>query len=156
VQVLVLGFDEPEFSGEVLSELTRLREAGIVRLLDLLLVMRSEDGSIHTIEGFEGMDSDLGMLAAAILGNGNGNGDSVGSADEASSDGGYDHEGAATWSLADVVPPGSTAAVALIEHMWARDLKAAIGRAGGVALDEAWLAPDELEALEVLMANRPR
>ena len=31
-QVLVVGFDQPTFSGEVLAEFTRLREAGIVRL----------------------------------------------------------------------------------------------------------------------------
>jgi Family of unknown function (DUF6325) len=49
VQVLVVGFDRPTFSGEVLAELTRLREAGIVRLVDLLLVARAEDGSIETV-----------------------------------------------------------------------------------------------------------
>ena len=43
VQVLVVGFDRPTFSGEVLAELTRLREAGIVRLVDLLLVAREEE-----------------------------------------------------------------------------------------------------------------
>ena len=46
VQVLVVGFDRPSFSGEVLAELTRLREAGIVRLVDILLVARAEDGTM--------------------------------------------------------------------------------------------------------------
>src|SRR6266508_2175410 len=36
VQVLVVGFDRPAFSGEVLAGFTRLQEAGIVRLVDLL------------------------------------------------------------------------------------------------------------------------
>ena len=40
VQVLVVEFDEPSFSGEVIAELTRLREAGTVRLVDVLLVRR--------------------------------------------------------------------------------------------------------------------
>ena len=43
VQVLVVGFDNPTFSGEVLTEFTRLREAGIVRLIDLLIVSRTEE-----------------------------------------------------------------------------------------------------------------
>lgn len=47
VQVLVVGFDQPTFSGEVLAEFTRLREAGIVRLIDLLLVSRTEDGALE-------------------------------------------------------------------------------------------------------------
>src|SRR3954468_9991482 len=38
VQVLVVGFDHPTFSGEVLAEFERLRGAGVVRLVDLLLV----------------------------------------------------------------------------------------------------------------------
>ena len=49
VQVLVVGFDQPRLSGEVLEELTRLREAGVVRLIDLLLVSRAEDGTLETL-----------------------------------------------------------------------------------------------------------
>jgi hypothetical protein len=41
VQVLVVGFDPPTFSGEVLAQFSRLREAGIVRLVDLLVVSRT-------------------------------------------------------------------------------------------------------------------
>ncbi len=53
VQVLVVGFDQPTFSGEVLAEFTRLREAGLVRLIDVLLVSRSEDGTLDTLEASE-------------------------------------------------------------------------------------------------------
>ena len=38
VQVVVIGLHEPTFSGEVLTEIGRLQEAGIVRLVDVLLV----------------------------------------------------------------------------------------------------------------------
>ena len=46
VQVLVVGFDTPTFSGEVLAELDQLRRAGIVKLLDLLLVRREPKAAI--------------------------------------------------------------------------------------------------------------
>lgn len=128
VQVLVLGFEEPSFSGEVLAELTRLREAGLVRLVDVLLVRREEDGSFDTLSPPEGVDPDLGRVTAEILG---GTGES---------DDGDDGEG---WSLADVVEPGSFAAVALIEHLWAEPLVGAIGRAGGRPLGELWLSPED-------------
>jgi uncharacterized membrane protein len=49
VQVVVVGFDQPSFSGEVVAEFTRLEEAGIVRLVDLLLVSRAEDGTFETM-----------------------------------------------------------------------------------------------------------
>ena len=68
VQVLVVGFDQPNFSGEVLGEFTRLREAGLVRLIDVLLVSRSEDGTLETLEASEAAAADLGGLAAEVLG----------------------------------------------------------------------------------------
>jgi uncharacterized membrane protein len=67
VQVLVVGFDNPTFSGEVLTEFTRLREAGIVRLIDLLIVSRTEDGTLETVEAPEATAADLGDLAAGVL-----------------------------------------------------------------------------------------
>ena len=139
VQVLVLGFDAPTFSGEVLAELGRLREAGVVRLVDVLLVSREADGSIHTLPPPEGSDPDLGRLAAGL----------VGVQDD---DGPTEAVEGETWSLADAVPPGSAGAVALIEHTWATPLVASIRGAGGRLLDEAWLAPADVERLRNLTA----
>jgi hypothetical protein len=132
VQVLVVGFEAPSFSGEVLAELTRLRERGVVRLVDVLLVERGEDGTFHTLEPPPGSDPDLGQIAAELLGGG----------EEA----GGDQAPGETWSLADAVPPGGVAAVALIEHLWAAPLVAAIGRAGGRPLGELWLPAGDLPA----------
>ena len=50
VQVLVVGFEAPSFSGEVLAELTRLRERGVVRLVDVLLVERGDDGTFEILD----------------------------------------------------------------------------------------------------------
>jgi uncharacterized membrane protein len=148
VQVLVVGFDRPAFSGEILAEFSRLRQAGIVRLVDLLLVSRTEDGTVETLAAPAGAGAGLGGLAAALLGRADGEGE-----DEA----GFDTDGVSVWSLADAVPPGSVAAVALIEHVWAGPLNAAIQKAGGAPLEETWLAPDDLAALEALMnQHEPR
>ena len=68
VQVLVVGFEQPAFSGEVLAEFTRLREAGIVRLVDLLLVSRGPDGTLDTLTAPPEFGPELGALAAALLG----------------------------------------------------------------------------------------
>jgi hypothetical protein len=133
VQVLVVGFDEPALSGEVLAELAALRERGVVRLVDVLLVERLDDGAFEVVEPPPGSDPGLGRVAAEVLGGGGGPGDL--SPDDASPD--------EAWSLADAVPPGGVAAVALLEHLWAEPLLAAIGRAGGRPLAEHWLPEDD-------------
>ena len=148
VQVLVVGFDRPSFSGEVLVELARLREAGIVRLVDLLLVTRAEDGTFQTLDPPVEAGADLGDLAAALLGEPDGDPD--GGAGVTADDPLH----GAGWSLAEAVPVGSTAAVALLEHVWAGPLSAAIRRAGGVPLEEAWLAPEDREVLDELISRR--
>jgi len=140
VQVLVVGFQEPSLSGEVLAELTRLADAGVVRLLDVLLVSRSEDGRLEMLPAPPGADRDLGRLAAAFLSEAEDDGHRIGQ-------GGMDPT---AWSLDDAVPPGGAAAVAFIEHRWAQPLVLAVRRAGGRMLDETWLAPDDLELLDRL------
>ena len=142
VQVLVVGFDEPAFSGEVMAELDRLREAGTVRLLDILLVERSADGTLETVPFPEGAPPGMGGLATEILG---GPDDDIRSAVLVDS---------STWSLADAIPHGSTAAVALIEHLWASPLREAIQRAGGTALEETWLDREDVERLERLIERQ--
>ena len=162
VQVLVVGFTGSAFSGAVLAEFARLKEAGIVRLIDLLLVTRAEDGTIETLGPPTGAGTGLGSLAAALLGQpageaddepaGTRDGDGAGGA--VAGDAG--HPGGSTWSLADAVPAGSAAAIALIEHTWAAPLTAAIREAGGTPLEETWLAPADIEVLEALIARRAR
>jgi hypothetical protein len=141
VQVLVVGFDHPTFSGEVLAEFTRLRDAGIVRLVDLLLVSRTADGTLETLIAPDGVDAGLGGLAVALFAQR----DSVGSDPAA---------GAEIWSLTDAIPVGTAAAVALIEHLWAGPLTAAIRRAGSSRSAETWLAPDDLDLLDALVVQR--
>jgi uncharacterized membrane protein len=139
VQVLVVGFEAPTYSGEVLAELARLERAGIVRLIDLLLVSKTDDGAVETVEETL-LPGPYGELAVALLGAPGEAGDAAGEA--------------ASWSLADAVPDGQSAAVALIEHTWASPLREAILRNGGRSLDETWLAPEDHARLEALLAGR--
>ncbi|MDH2415235.1 DUF6325 family protein [Nocardioides sp. CER19] len=136
VQVLVLGFEEPHFDGSVLAELARLGEAGVVRLVDLLVVGRSDDGSLQTLDGY--LDG-RGDVAAALLG-----GEGPGGVSEAD-----------TWSLAEVVPERGVAVVALIEHLWAGPLSAALRSAGATMPVETWLSDQDRGLLASLEARRP-
>jgi Family of unknown function (DUF6325) len=147
VQVLVVGFERPAFSGEVLAELTRLRKAGIVRLVDLLLISRAQDGALETVPAPPEAGTDLGAVAAALLGR---SGDQAAGPPETAD---ADPADLTAWSLADAIPPGSAAAVALIEHLWAAPLAAALQRAGGQPLEETWLAPADVAALQQLITR---
>lgn len=149
MQVLVVGFDEPSFSGEAVAELTRLGEAGIVRLVDVLLVARAEDGGLVTLPPPPGADPDLGRIATALLGVADP--EDAEKAEDAVAGAGSG-EGAA-WSLDDAVPMGGSAAVALIEHTWAQPLVEAIRRAGGSLLDETWLARPDVDRLDRLVTG---
>ena len=139
MQVLVVELTEPNFSGDVMAELRRLGAADIVRLLDVLVVSRSADGSFDTHDLPGDADGSGGRIAAALLG--------CEEADATTTE----VDGVSSWSLSDAVAPGTTVAVALIEHLWAAPLMAAIARAGGTPLDETWLAPDDLARLDALL-----
>ena len=144
VQVLVIGVDEVAFTGEVMAEFSRLRSAGIVRLLDVLVVARHEDGTFETVAEPTPTPR-RGELAAALLGSGDG--ESVTMTDDA------DLSRLPAWSLADSVPVGSIAAVALIEHTWAGPLRDAMHRVGGVPLEETWLGTEDVRFLEQMMSH---
>ena len=47
VQMLVLEFDRTRFDGEIMPELERLNESGVIRLIDLLFVTK-RDGEVES------------------------------------------------------------------------------------------------------------
>jgi hypothetical protein len=51
--------------------------------------------------------------------------------------------GESSWSVPDVIPVGTMAVVALLEHRWAIPLRDAVARAGGKTLADAWIPADD-------------
>jgi uncharacterized membrane protein len=150
MQMLVVSYEGTELSPEVAAELKRLREHDIVRLVDVLVVSKADDGTITAVEGTDltpDESTELGAIAGALIGLGAAGeeGAEIGAlaGAEAAADGGSLLEGE-VWYVADAIPPGSRAAVAILEHRWAIGLRDAVGRAGGHALAEAWLHPSDL------------
>ena len=47
VQLIVLGFNHPNFHGEVIAELERLRENDMVRVIDSLAVYKDAEGDLE-------------------------------------------------------------------------------------------------------------
>jgi uncharacterized membrane protein len=159
VQMLVVGFDDPSFTGEILPELARLRENDVTRLIDLLVISKDAEGDVVVLQ-----ESDLsideaesfGALVGALVGFGAGGEEeaqraAVAGAAELSD--GHVFDDAEVWYLTDAVPPGTTAAIALLEHRWAIPLRDSIVRAGGVALADEWIHPADLIAVGARAAD---
>src|SRR5262249_37428472 len=47
VQLLVIGFEHPDFHGEIIEELERLRESDMVKVIDALAVYKDAEGEIE-------------------------------------------------------------------------------------------------------------
>ncbi|MEI6727460.1 MAG: DUF6325 family protein, partial [Actinomycetes bacterium] len=69
VQLLTIGFIEPNFTGAALKELQRLKEHDIVRLVDVLLVAKDDDGNVTQIEVADVPELEkYGAVAGALVG----------------------------------------------------------------------------------------
>ena len=129
VQLLVLSFDRPDFSGTVLAELERLRANDLVRVIDLLVVHKRADGTVDRLEHSD-LAAGTGGIVEALIGADDG---TLGSDED-------------VWSLDDAIPNDSAAAIALVEHRWATGLREAVTAAGGVPVADAWIHPADLAA----------
>jgi hypothetical protein len=144
VQLLVVRFDRTDFSGEVLAELDRLREGEAVRLLDMLVVHKGDDGVVRPLDHADLMADGSGAVVGALIGLG---------AAEGEAEGGPFTADGEFWSLDDAIPHDSAAALALVEHRWAIGTRDAIRAAGGVAVADAWVHPADLVAAGLVAAE---
>jgi uncharacterized membrane protein len=151
--MLVLEFDRTQFSGEVLPELERLKEAGIIRLIDLLFVRKPANGDLEIVQqsdlsGDEAIE--FGALVGALIGLGSGDEEmayrtALAGAEEFED--GHFFGDSEVWYLADAIPDGGSAAVALIEHVWAIPLRDKLAAAGATTLADEWIHPKDLLAV---------
>jgi uncharacterized membrane protein len=148
VQLLVLGFSKPDFHGEIIAELERLRESDTVRVIDALAVYKDPAGNIE-VEHLSNLTEDeareLGSKVAALVGldiEGEEAADAaLGAIDEA-----VEEE---AWDVLADVPNDSAAALVLLEHHWAVPLRDAIARANGFRIADAFISPLDLVAIGV-------
>lgn len=153
VQILVIGFDHPEFKGEIRAELERLRDDDVVRLIDLLVVRKDDDGNIEKVQQSDLSQEELedfGAVVGALIGVGAGGeeGATAGAVlGAAGMEDGHVFDAENSWYVDDAIPPGTAAAIALLDHRWAIGLRDAIRSAGGFHLADAWIHPADLVAI---------
>jgi uncharacterized membrane protein len=151
VQLIVLGFEHPQFHGEIIAELERLKESDTVRVIDALAVHKDADGEIevqHLSNLSKGEAIELGSKVGALVGLGiEGEEGMVAGAEagaEAAEDGVSVFSDEDAWDVIEEIPNDSAAALVLIEHHWAVPLRDAVARAGGYRISDGFISPLDL------------
>ncbi len=111
LELVMIEFPGNRFRGDVVSALADLVERDVIEIVDGLLVVKDDEGTITLVE-LEQADEDEGL--GALVGDPN--------ALVAEDD---------VFELADALAPNSSAAILLFEHTWARSLADAIRGADG-------------------------
>jgi hypothetical protein len=136
VQVLVVGVPGEDGARALMAELATLPADGPVRCIDVFecavgphgqLTVAADDPAPLSLALFAEMVDDDAVPAPAVEG---------------------------SWHLGEVVPPGSRAVVAVVEHQWALGLRDSMRAAGGSIRYETWLDDDDRATLETLLDSR--
>jgi uncharacterized membrane protein len=160
VQLIVLGFSHPNFHGEVIAELERLHENGMVRVIDSLAVYKDADGDLeveHLSNLTEAEAIEVGSKIGALIGLGidGEEGMEVGAeagAEQAAEEG-INVFGGDEWDVLEDIPNDSAAALILLEHHWAVPLRDAIARANGFRISDGFISPLDLVGIGLMTAE---
>jgi len=160
VQLIVLGFSHPNFHGEVIAELERLHENGMVKVIDSLAVYKDADGELeveHLSNLTEEEAIEVGSKIGALIGLGIDGEEGMAAGAEAgaaqAADEGIDVFGGPEWDVLEDIPNDSAAALILLEHHWAVPLRDAIARAGGFRLSDGFISPLDLVGIGLMTAQ---
>jgi hypothetical protein len=117
VEFVVVGFAGGRIDESLGPALREQVEKGIIRIIDLLFVQKDVDGSPRSFELSEVSDdaryAHLNGVPQTVDG-------LIGPED--------------VEQVTDALVPGTTAMIVLFEHMWLRDLRAAIEASGGLVI----------------------
>jgi len=160
VQLVVLGFSQPDFHGEIIAELERLRASDTVRVIDALAVYKDADGDIE-VEHLSNLSTDeaveLGSTVGALIGLGieGEEGAEAGAlaGAEATADGVHVFTDEEAWDVLEDIPDDSAAALLLLEHHWAVPLRDAVMRAGGFRISDGFISPLDMVEIGLLSAE---
>ncbi|MFK5635843.1 DUF6325 family protein [Ornithinimicrobium sp. LYQ103] len=138
VELLVIEFPRGQVSGAGFATMTELVDRGVIAVLDLEFVRRTEDGAIELVDVADAVadaPDDLGYLLGA-------------------SSGLLDPDDIAT--VGESIEPGCLAGVLVFEHVWILPMADAVQAGGARVLAAARVDPADLvAALDRLEADDP-
>jgi uncharacterized membrane protein len=161
IQLLVLGFKHPDFHGQILEEIIRLRESDQIRLIDSLTVYKDANGEVAAVKVGNltaEEEVELGTKVAALIGLGMGGEQGMLAGAEIGAERAAEHgidvfTEEEAWDVMAAIPNDTAAALLLIEHHWAVPLRDAMLSAGGFRLAEGFIDPFDLVAIGLMSAE---
>jgi hypothetical protein len=125
VEYLILGFPGNNFTGQIVPELAKLIDSGLVRIIDLTFITKDAAGHVDVVEydaveelaAFAGLDAEVGGILTE-------------------EDVAYAAQG---------LEPNSSAALLIWEDTWAAPFAAAVRQANGVILEGARIPREFIE-----------
>lgn len=155
LQLLVVGFVDPQLDGSILAALADASESGSIRVVDMLGVYKDADGTVLAAQATDLTEDEAvtyGAWVGALIGLGAGGelGAEIGAVAGAihamdEYEYGVDAEGLAT--IADDIPAGGAGMLLVIEHTWAIPLRDAMRASGGILIAQDFLSPEALIAI---------
>ena len=130
LEYVMVAFEGNRFDGQIISALRDVHEKGIIRVIDLVLIKKDEQGNVTATEMTELSEEEagpFGFLAGNLL--------NVFEPDDVE-------------ATASQMPNNSAAGLVLYEDTWAVPLKEAIIKAGAVATTGGMVAPEVVQSIE--------
>ena len=138
VDYLVVKFPGNKFSGEILPELSKLEKSGIIRVIDMVLVIKDTKGKVFVTEAkdVKGKEGDAFSAFAKL----------VGEAEWFSLD---DID-----AIAAALPNNCSAAVLLFENTWAIHFKEALINSGAELVDQGRIPSEIIRTVEQKLVTK--
>ena len=129
LEYTVIGFRKGTFDGSIAREIGKVVDAGTIRIVDIVMIDVDAQGNTAVLE-IDAKDDPAFKSFAPLLANRMG----LFTAEDVQ-------------TLAETLPPETSALVLLFEHHWAVDIKEAIQDKGGFLVARATIPPEVLEEL---------
>jgi hypothetical protein len=126
VDVYIIGFPGNKFSGKIAPAIGELVDNGTIRILDLLFIMKAEDGTVATL-AIEDLDQDGAAFAELDI-------TEPGSLNEEDAD-----------EVSEDLPANSSALLIAFENVWATKVVSALQDADAVLIDSIRIPAEVVE-----------
>jgi len=130
VDYLMVRFPGNKFSGKIAPELERLEKKGIIRVIDLVLIVKDENGKLDIFEAAK-LGGEVGAAFNELAKH----------TDEWFSEGDIE-------VIAESLPKNSAAGLLLFENVWAIKFKEALLDADAELIDMGRIPPETIEQVE--------
>lgn len=154
LQIIAVAFPTTDrFEGRIATELARLSDAGIIRIVDLLAVLNTGDeiDVLRVSDLNESQREELGAEIGALIGLGaaglEGFVEGALAGEEIVEEGGIGLVEAIGAEFIEDLPADSAALLLIIEHAWAVPLRESVVDAGGFLMANQWIGAQDLVML---------